>query len=291
VGSDIGGFVEAPTAELYTRWLQLGVFYPFMRSHTAFGTPDQEPWSYGPEHEAINRRSIELRYELLPHVYNAMKEASETGVPAIRPLFLEFPADGQTWGLDDELMFGRDLLVAPVLRSEVRERDVYLPAGDWYDFWTGHHEAGGRRLTVPVTIESLPLFVRGGGFVFRQPVVQHTGAMAGQPLDVFVFPAVASEASLYEDDGETTHPEASSKRRFAQSRSGETITIDVGAAVGPWRPKARDLRLHVRTDAPVGRVLVDGKPAAAQQWAVGGDGFAVVTLPDRFDAFRVALAR
>jgi alpha-glucosidase len=290
VGSDIGGFAEAPTAELYTRWLQLGVFYPFMRTHTAFGTPDQEPWSYGPEHEVVNRRFIELRYELLPHVYNVMKEASETGLPAMRPLFLEFPGDGQTWSLDDELMFGRDLLVAPVLRAEVHDREVYLPEGDWYDFWTGRHEVGGRRLTVPVTIDSLPLFVRGGAFVFRQPVVQHTGAMAGQPLDVFVFPAEASEASFYEDDGETTRADLFTRRKFAQSRSGGPITIDVGAAEGLWRPQPRDLRLHVRTDLPVGHVLVDGAAAPAQLWSAAGDGFVLVTLPDRFDAFRVTLA-
>ncbi len=91
-GRDIGGFAGAPSAELYTRWLQAGVFYPFMRTHTTFGTPDQEPWSYGTRYEAMNRRAIELRYELLPHIYNVMREASLTGLPALRPLLLEFPA-------------------------------------------------------------------------------------------------------------------------------------------------------------------------------------------------------
>src|SRR5207245_1092739 len=135
VGADIGGFAETPSAELFTRWIQLGVFYPFMRTHTTFGTPDQEPWSYGTYHEALNRRAIELRYELLPHVYNVMKEASETGIPAFRPLLLEYPEDSRIWGRDDEFLFGSDLLVAPVLREGATERDVYLPAGEWYDFW------------------------------------------------------------------------------------------------------------------------------------------------------------
>ena len=113
VGSDIGGFAEAPSAELYTRWLQAGVFYPFMRTHTTLGTPDQEPWSYGAHHEALNRRAIELRYELLPHIYNVMREASLTGVPALRPLLLEFPGDSNTYGIEDQFMLGSDLLVAP----------------------------------------------------------------------------------------------------------------------------------------------------------------------------------
>ena len=124
VGVDIGGFAETPSAELYTRWLQLGVFYPFMRTHTTLGTPDQDPWSYGQEHEALNRRAIELRYELLPHIYNVMHEASVSGLPALRPLMLEFPNDPATYGLDDEFMFGRDLLVAPVLWPNATERSV-----------------------------------------------------------------------------------------------------------------------------------------------------------------------
>ena len=92
VGSDIGGFAEAPTAELHTRWLQLGVFYPFMRTHTTFGTPDQEPWSFGPVHEAINRRSVELRYELLPHVLDSARFSGRSTLVAIAPL--EYPKRG-----------------------------------------------------------------------------------------------------------------------------------------------------------------------------------------------------
>ena len=111
VGSDIGGFAEAPTAELFTRWLQAGVFYPFMRTHTTFGTPDQEPWSYGTAHEALNRRAIELRYQLLPYIYSAMRDASESGIPAMRPLMLEYPNDERTYGMDDEFLFGSDLYI------------------------------------------------------------------------------------------------------------------------------------------------------------------------------------
>jgi alpha-glucosidase len=179
VGSDIGGFADSPTAELFTRWLQAGVFYPFMRTHTAFGTPDQEPWSYGVEYEALNRRAIELRYQLLPHIYNAMREAAESGVPAMRPMMLDYPNDEGTYGMDDQFLFGSDLLIAPVLRAKATEREVYLPAGDWYDYWSGEHYAGGKKIVVPVTLASIPIFVRGGAFVFGQAVVQHTGEMPG----------------------------------------------------------------------------------------------------------------
>src|SRR5438552_9068417 len=171
VGSDIGGFNEAPTAELFTRWLQAGIFYPFMRVHTMFGSPDQEPWSYGPQFEALNRRTVELRYELLPYIYSVMREASESGVPAMRPLMLEYPQDERTYNIDDEFLFGSDLLVAPVLLEAATQRGVYLPAGDWYDFWSGEHFTGGKWISFPVTMASIPIFVRGGAFIFAQAVV------------------------------------------------------------------------------------------------------------------------
>jgi alpha-glucosidase len=287
VGSDIGGFAEAPSAELFTRWLQLGVFYPFMRTHTAIGTPDQEPWSYGPVHEAVNRRAIELRYELLPTVYDAMREAADSGVPALRPLFLEFPADPETWSRDDAAMFGRDLLVAPVLREAVTRRDVYLPAGGrWFDFWTGREHAGGQTLPVPVTLESVPIFVREGAFVFRQPVIQHTGERLGQPLLVDVYPASESVATHYEDDGESLayREGAFLKRRFRQVKDAGGVRIEV-TAEGSWRPGPRELRMRVRLDGPLARVLADGKPVAHEV----RDGYVSFAVPDGFGPLRIAI--
>jgi len=246
VGSDIGGFVRMPSAELCTRWLQLGVFTPFMRMHTEITTPDKEPWSFGWRHEAINKRAIELRYQLLPHIYNAMQQAGETGVPALRPLFLEFPGDERTAKTDDEFLFGADLLVAPVLWEGADERDIYLPAGDWYDYWTGRHYAGNATVHVPVTMDSIPLFVRGGGFIFRQPVVQHVGEMPGQPLRVLVAPATESASSLYEDDGTSLNYRKGEfmKRRFHQLRSGTSVTFEIAAPEGSYRPAKRDLILE-----------------------------------------------
>jgi alpha-glucosidase len=303
VGSDIGGFAGAPSAELYTRWLQAGVFYPFMRTHTTLGTPDQEPWSYGTVHESINRSAIELRYRLLPHIYNVMAESSTTGLPAMRPLVLEYPDDRRTWGLDDAFMLGRDLLVAPVLQEAERVREVYLPKGDWFDFWTGRRYDGGSNARIPVTLESIPIFVRGGAFVFGQPVVQHTGEMAGKPLEVQVFPAAASEGILYEDDGETMAyaQGASMRRRFSQSRTATTTTIDVAAPEGSFRPTARDLvvSVHGLNDA---RTVTSGSTAMtrytpqqltmhASGWAVSDTGFVVVKQPDSFGALRIVVER
>jgi alpha-glucosidase len=301
VGSDIGGFGDFPTAELFTRWIQTGVFYPFMRTHTTFGTPDQEPWSYGTYHEALNRRAIELRYELLPTVYNVMREASETGLPALRPLVLEHPDDPATWGRDDSFLFGRDLLVAPVLRAGETSREVYLPEGDWYDFWTARRYEGRKGHRLAVTLESLPVFVRGGAFVFRQPVVQHTGEMPGQPLQVWVYPAPSSEASLYEDDGETLDYQRGAflRRRFSQSREGRRVTVEVGAPEGSWRPAPRELVLRILAEGEPARVTVgsralprlaaDAWARTAEGWMRAEDGFVVVKGPDAWTALQVTL--
>ena len=143
VGADIGGFAGMPSGELFTRWLQVGVFSPFMRAHSEFGRPNKEPWVWGARYEAANKKTIELRYELLPYIYNVMQQASQTGVPAMRPLFLDFPHDKNVTGVDDEFLFGDDLLVAPVLIEGVTNSKAYLPPGDWYDYWTGHHYTGG----------------------------------------------------------------------------------------------------------------------------------------------------
>jgi alpha-glucosidase len=267
VGSDIGGFVRMPSAELCTRWLQVGVFYPFMRMHTEIGTPDKEPWSFGWRFAAINKRAIELRYELLPYIYNVMHSASETGVPALRPLFLEFPDDNHADGMDDEFLFGSGLLIAPVLWEGADSRSVYLPVGDWFDYWTGKHYAGNSTISIPVTLNSIPMFVRGGAFIFRQPIVQNIGEMPGNPLRVLVAPAAESESSLYEDDGESMQYRngAYLKRRFHQVRHEQSVVVEISAPEGAYRPAKRDLIMETWLDAKPKTVTEQsGEPAVAE---------------------------
>jgi alpha-glucosidase len=298
VGSDIGGFVDAPTAELVTRWLQVGVFYPFMRMHTAFGTPDQEPWSYGIEHEALNRRAIELRYQLLPYIYTVMREAAESGIPAMRPLMLEYPSDEATYGMDDQFLFGSDLLIAPVLQQAATQRGVYLPAGDWYDYWSGQRYAGGRGISVPVTLASIPIFVRGGAFVFSQPVVQNTGEMAGQPLEVTLFPGGTSERWLYEDSGNAFDYQRGvfARRRFASRKDGMATVIEIGSPEGSYRPQARPMIVAVRSQAGAARVSVGGVALsraddlqkAERGWSAK-DGSVMIKVPDRFERLEIRI--
>jgi len=316
VGADIGGFGESPTPELFTRWLQAGLFSPFMRIHTADGTADQEPWSFGVAYEGYNRRAIELRYELLPHIYNEMERTSTTGIPALRPVFLEFPADSRTWSMDDQFMLGPDLLVAPVLHEARTDRELYLPAGTWFDFWTGRPFQGGQTIRVPVTLSSMPVFVREGAFVIRQPVVQHTGEMSGQALRVDVYPAASSEASLYEDDGVSFDYQRGGylRRTFPQVRTGggspgldQTVAIEIGAAQGSYRPKDRLFELRVKWDGRARTVTLQTAPGGARAqlgaypvhelekratgWTITGDGFVLVKMADRWDGVAITIER
>jgi alpha-glucosidase len=151
-GADVGGFAGRCDPELYARWMQLGAFTPFFRGHYAGPrTPGrQEPWSFGPEVEAVARSAIELRHRLLPYTYTAFWRHTQTGLPVMRPLALGWPDDPHAVACEDAFLWGDELLVAPVLRKGARRRRVYLPSGGWYDFWTNRRVEGGRNLSLRV---------------------------------------------------------------------------------------------------------------------------------------------
>jgi alpha-glucosidase len=189
-----------------------------------------------------------------------------------------------------------------VLREAVTQHAVYLPAGEWYEYATGKRFEGGRTHALPVTLESVPLFVRGGAFLFRQPVVQHTGQMAGQPLRVTAYPAARSQASFYEDEGEgfAYRDGGFARRTFSQVREAAATRIEGSAVEGRWRPAARALLVEVVGEAAPARVLLDGRPlarVAAEALAGAAEGWTAdeagvrVRFPDRAQAFTVTMER
>ncbi|MBK5931474.1 TIM-barrel domain-containing protein [Halochromatium salexigens] len=137
VGVDIGGFYGACNGELFARWIELGAFYPFMRAHAYYGSPPQEPWAFGDAIEAVARTAIERRYQFLPYLYTLAHRTHRTGEPILRPLLYDFPQATELHGIEDQLMVGPQLMIAPVCEPGVSEREVLLPPGAWYDFHTG----------------------------------------------------------------------------------------------------------------------------------------------------------
>jgi alpha-glucosidase len=162
---------------------------------------------------------------------------------------LDYPDEEKAAAIDDEFLFGSDLLVAPILTEGATERDIYLPKGDWYDYWTGRKYSGGGSIHISAALDTLPLFIRGGAFLFQQPVVQHTGEMSGKPLRILVTPATESESTLYEDDGESFKYREGIflKRQFHQVSNTLSTTIDVSGPEGAYRPAERDLVLEAWT--------------------------------------------
>ncbi len=202
-GPDIGGFAGRPSGELYARWMQAGVFFPFMRTHYSHEEIDQqEPWSFGDEAEAVCRRYIGLRYELMPYLYSAFVACCQTAVPPMKALFLEHPADPATHAADDTFYFGPALLVAPVVQDGARQREVYLPdvPGGFYDFWTDGHVGGGKTVTADAPLATMPMFARAGECVAMHPVMMHTDEFAPDVLVLRTFPGTG-HSTTYFDDG------------------------------------------------------------------------------------------
>ena len=246
-GADIGGFALSPSAELYTRWLEAGVFYPYCRTHTEKGSRNQEPWSFGNRMEEINRRAVELRYRLMPYLYDAFHEAAESGLPVMRALLLDYPDDPQAVGQNYEFLFGDDLLVAPVVKSDEREWDVYLPRGVWYDFWTDQRYAGPRHVNVEAPLDRVPVFVRGGAIIPTQQVVEYTDQAPVDPLTFEIYPAGNSTREYYEDDGLSFDYQRGVVLR-EQVSSGErddTVALHLSAREGSYSPPARSLMFKV----------------------------------------------
>jgi alpha-glucosidase len=267
-GPDIGGYSGFATGELFTRWLQMGVFLPLCRAHTFAHGPDQEPWSWGEPYLSINRRYIELRYRLLPYLYTAFWQCAQTGVPVVRPLLLAFQDDVETHALNDQFMCGDAFLVAPVTEKGATSRRVYLPAGVWYDFWDDRQYHGPAHIEVDAPLERLPLFVRGGSVVPLGPVLQHTGERAVDTLLLRVYPGDGQHAVaslLYEDDGHTWAFRKGDYRltRFTLDSTGlppARLTVE-RQAEGSYTSGYRHLEVAVLgLGRPLHQVIVDGHP-------------------------------
>jgi alpha-D-xyloside xylohydrolase len=187
---DMGGFfgiptmTDPPSPELYVRWSQMGLLFSHARAHGH--TAPREPWAYGEPALSIFRRYAQLRYRLLPYLYAAARRVLE-GVPLARPLVYDHPSDPTTWHIDDEYLLGPDLLVAPMFVPRGR-RNIYLPAGMWYDFWTDHRFDGASWITYDAELETLPLFVRAGAVIPMGPELQYANERGWDPLSFEVYP-------------------------------------------------------------------------------------------------------
>jgi alpha-glucosidase len=281
-GADVGGFVGTPQPELLTKWMEVAAFQPIDRNHTDKASAAQEPWANGPEHEGIRRRYIEERYRLMPYIYTTAEEMSRTGVPMMRPIFLEYPKVPSEVPVDlmygSSFLLGSDLLVAPAPSPDKLDRyPVLFPTDEWYDYWTGSRVAFNpvppmpNRAVVPSlmiapTLADLPVFVRGGAIIPIQPLTQSTEDTPKGPLTLRVYPGSQCKGSLYMDDGKSLKYKQGEflRMQFTCDAKADSIKVNISGHEGRYTPWWKQLRLEVfGVNAAEPRVSVNGQKASA----------------------------
>jgi alpha-glucosidase len=291
VGDDIGGFAGTPTADLLTRWIEAGAFNPIYRDHTAKGTGDQEPWVHGAKHEAIRKRFIEERYRLLPYIYTSVEEMTRTGIPLMRPLLLEYPQSPEFFNDDGEFMFGHDLFVSPVTTELQDMKVIQLPPGAWYDYWTGEKSSDQELKKLKPALDEVPVYVRAGAIVPRQPLVQNTGETPNGPLGLLVYPGPDCKGSLYQDDGHTLAYEKGEFLRISYSCQVGTEAIRIVSTIEkdsykPWW-SAAEITVFGIGKAPKSVRVGD---ATIHEWRFDSAQHAVVfTIPEAKNSWTAEL--
>ena len=246
VGCDIGGFAGNATAELFARWMQIGMFYPLMRAHSAFSTERHEPWVFGEKVEKICREYIQLRYQLLPYIYTLFWEAATTGTPILRPLLYHFPNDSQTYQLYDQVFLGSAIMAAPIYRPGVEYRSVYLPAGEWFDWWTGEHYQGSQHILAHAPLEKMPLYVRAGAVIPMMPVMQYVDQHPVDELTLKIYPG-KGEFTFYEDDGKTFEYKTGNfaTTTYKVSTENQKVIVEIDSKKGNFTPPPRQIIVQV----------------------------------------------
>ncbi|GAL65416.1 glycoside hydrolase family 31 protein [Jejuia pallidilutea] len=280
VGSDIGGFAEQPNGELYARWIQLGIFHPFCRTHSSGDHGDQEPWAFGETITNVVRKFIELRYQLLPYLYTAFWRYAEEGIPILKSLVLYDQQDPQTYYRNDEFVFGEKILVCPVNGPNQKGRRMYIPRGKWYNFWTDELVTGGQELWVDADLDSMPIFVKEGAIIPKYPVQQYVGEKTIDELLLDVYYTEGKEESMvYEDatDGYDYIKGRYSLRSFKLSGKKKELIIQqhkTGKFITTY--KTFKLNLH-GLPFKITKVQVDNVDIPLKDLKINGDNTLVLT--------------
>ena len=250
VGADIGGFYGDTQAELFLRWMQLGTLTPFCRNHSMIDNVDQYAWAFGEVIGDHVRTAIKLRYRLLPYLYACFLRAGETGAPVQRPLVFDHQYDGTVRDIDDEFLLGPDLLVAPVTEPGMTARQVYLPAGDWYD-WSSDELLGGAAFHLTATpMDRIPIYARGGAVIpMWTEAPASTEGYHPEVVELHLFVPAGDgvhESFLQEDDGLTFAALQGSRCRthFTVTRQGDRVDVSA-AVVGDGYPEFRRQAFHL----------------------------------------------
>jgi alpha-glucosidase len=285
IGSDIGGFIETPTPELYLRWVQLAVFHPFFRTHSSGDHGEQEPWSFGDDTTDWVKRAIEMRYRLLPAIYTAFWQYASEGTPMLRSLPLVDHQNPDAYWRSAEFFFGDHLYVVPILAEGEEGRFLYLPKGDWFAY---HDDSRPKAVATDIWIECpidrIPVFVRGGAVVPHWPLQQYVGEIANPEPELRAWWKDGSETSRwYEDEGDGEQWMQGVYRDSTVLLEGAEGRMAISREwKGSWTPGYETVEITFcgigSAEAELG-VTVDGEERAARR---GDDGRYRVKVPRDF---------
>lgn len=260
-GYDVGGFVGNADEKLFARWISIGAFSPFFRGHSMINSRDSEPWSYGERVEEISRNYMKLRYRLLPYLYSLFYEATQNGLPINRSLAIDFSFDDLIYDhrYHNQYLFGPSILVAPV-ESNKELTKVYVPEGNWYEFFTDQEVNGQSEIVVDCPIDQLPLYVRGSSII---PMREYAGRNVhdyGDVLEIHLYNGSSDNTFLlYEDDGSSFAYETGSySRRLLHYRATENQLI-INRSDGTFKSPFRKINVFLHGFRNIEKVSVNGK--------------------------------
>jgi len=282
-GTDIGGFSGEPDGELFTRWIQLGTFSPFMRAHSAGDTKEREPWSFGEPYTSINRKFIELRYRLIPYLYSVFWEHHRYGFPILRPVLMHEQDVYKNHFRQDEFTYGDKILICPVLAPDQATRNVYLPKGKWYYFWTNEMVDGGQEVEVTTPLDTMPIFMKAGSVIPEYPVMQYVGEHEIQEVKLNVYFADYEVNSfLFEDYGETFAYEQDIylEKKFVVEGKSNKLTIQQSME-GLYTPRYENYDFNIiGLPFKPARIIADNKEV--KEFTFGKDKVLHLTLRKNF---------
>jgi alpha-glucosidase len=279
-GMDIGGFTGNASVPLYERWIQIGAFNPYFRNHTAINTRSSEPWTYGEEALEIARNYINIRYKLMPYLYSTFYEATQNGNPIMRSLAIDYTFDPNIYSskFENQYMFGNAFMVAP-FESGLAYGKVYLPAGKWYDFYTGEVQDGSKSQILELAKNKLPVFVKESSIIPMQSLVQSTSEQPTDTLFIHIYKGnVHNQFVYYEDDGESFAYEngAFYKRTISYDPAKNMIVFD--KVEGSLASKFHNIKLALHGFDSVSSLKIN-----SSQMSLNDDFVSFLTPISRFD--------
>ena len=305
---DIGGHMPgAVSPELYTRWIQFGIFSPILRTHTTKNpNAERRIWAYPVPYAKAMREAYLLRYALIPYIYSESRKTYDTGTAFLRPLYYDYPEADEAYAAKDQYMFGDSMMVAPVTSamsetSQLAAKSVWLPPGEWIELTSGARLKGPARVDRTFGLDEYPVYVKAGAVIPMQPPMRYAGQKPVDPLIVEVFPGASGETRVYEDAG---NDQGYEKNEFSftpvrQTQSGNSVKVEILPAEGsyPGMPKERAYDIHLRGFFPPKSVTANGKAVEfsrqeeAGTWHYhGNEATTVIKLPKFAVGDRVEVA-